>query len=204
MTVVVWDVMLTFVLFRLLVAMHTEKCWVFKSNRHSKAGKARGIQIYWYSKLLLTFLNRRTSVHGILSYSVDCPPKLIVCTRRRRGLMLHTGTDAHALFDKSQFRGIQVGVGGVTEADADVCFATIDCMGLLPDTENCAYACAGNAGNVFPATGGKRSRQHHGTCVTHVPWCMPGSLTCGFLWSRRRVKTVPAFPAHAQPAMLRI
>ena len=25
---------------------------------------------------------------------------------------------------------------------------------------------------------------HHGTCVTHVPWCMPGSLTSGFLWSR--------------------
>ena len=22
------------------------------------------------------------------------------------------------------------------------------------------------------------------TCVTHVPWCMPGSLTSGFLWSR--------------------
>ena len=25
---------------------------------------------------------------------------------------------------------------------------------------------------------------HHGTCVTHVPWCMPGLLTSGFLWSR--------------------
>ena len=25
---------------------------------------------------------------------------------------------------------------------------------------------------------------HHGICVTHVPWCMPGSLTCSFLWSR--------------------
>ena len=24
---------------------------------------------------------------------------------------------------------------------------------------------------------------HYGTCVTHVPWCMPGSLTSGFLWS---------------------
>ena len=24
---------------------------------------------------------------------------------------------------------------------------------------------------------------HHGTCVTHVPWCMPGSLTSRFLWS---------------------
>ena len=25
---------------------------------------------------------------------------------------------------------------------------------------------------------------HHGTCVTHVPWRIPGSLTSGFLWSR--------------------
>ena len=45
---------------------------------------------------------------------------------------------------------------------------------------------------------------HHGTCVTHVPWRMPGSLTRGFLWSRRRGKTFPAFPAHVQPAILRI
>ena len=29
---------------------------------------------------------------------------------------------------------------------------------------------------------------HDGTCVKHVPWCMPGSLTSGFLWSRWRGK----------------
>ena len=29
---------------------------------------------------------------------------------------------------------------------------------------------------------------HHGTCVTHMPWCMPGSLTGGFLWSWWRGK----------------
>ena len=29
---------------------------------------------------------------------------------------------------------------------------------------------------------------HHGTCVTHVPGCMPGSLTSRFLWSRWRRK----------------
>ena len=26
----------------------------------------------------------------------------------------------------------------------------------------------------------------HGTCVAHVSWCMPGSLTIGFLWNRWR------------------
>ena len=29
---------------------------------------------------------------------------------------------------------------------------------------------------------------HHSTCMAHVPWCMPGSLTSGFLWSRWREK----------------
>ena len=29
---------------------------------------------------------------------------------------------------------------------------------------------------------------YHGVCVTHVPWCMPGSVTCGFLWNRWRGK----------------
>ena len=29
---------------------------------------------------------------------------------------------------------------------------------------------------------------HHDICVTYVPWCMPGSLTSGFLWSRWRGK----------------
>ena len=29
---------------------------------------------------------------------------------------------------------------------------------------------------------------HHGTCVTHVPWCMPESLTSGFLLIRWRGK----------------
>ena len=40
-------------------------------------------------------------------------------------------------------------------------------------------ACAGNAGNVFPTTDLKGNREHHGTCLTHVPWCMTGSLTRG-------------------------
>ena len=34
---------------------------------------------------------------------------------------------------------------------------------------------------------------YHGTCVTHVPWCMPWSLTSSFLWSRWP-GTVPVIP----------
>ena len=29
---------------------------------------------------------------------------------------------------------------------------------------------------------------HLGMCWTHVPWCLPRSLTSGFLWNRRRGK----------------
>ena len=65
-------------------------------------------------------------------------------------------------------------------------------------------ACTGNAGNVFP----RRRYQmkplisdpgmHHGTCVTHVPWCMSGSLTCG------DGENVPDIPGACAPAILRI
>ena len=45
-------------------------------------------------------------------------------------------------------------------------------------------ACAGNAGNVFPPPRVSDPDMHHGTCMTHVPGCMPGSLTRGFHRSR--------------------
>ena len=46
-------------------------------------------------------------------------------------------------------------------------------MGLLPDTQICGCACAGNAGNVFPVTAGKRSRHasrhvRHARAVMHA------------------------------------
>ena len=46
-------------------------------------------------------------------------------------------------------------------------------MGLLPDTQNYGCACAGNAGNVFPVTAGKRSRHasrhvRHARAVKHA------------------------------------
>ena len=65
-------------------------------------------------------------------------------------------------------------------------------------------ACAGNAGNVFPRRRFQRKPlvsdpgMHHGTCVTHVPWCMSGSLTCG------DGENVPGIPGACAPANLRI
>ena len=49
-------------------------------------------------------------------------------------------------------------------------------------------SCTGNAGNVSPPQRVSDPDMHHGTCVTHVPWCMPGSLTSDFRWSRWRGK----------------
>ena len=46
----------------------------------------------------------------------------------------------------------------------------------------------GMPGTFFPQARVSDPDMHHGTCVTHVPWCMPGSLTSGFLWSRWRGK----------------
>ena len=46
-----------------------------------------------------------------------------------------------------------------------------------------AYA-PGMPGTFSPALRASDPDMHHGMCVKHVPWCMPGSLTRGFLWSR--------------------
>ena len=49
---------------------------------------------------------------------------------------------------------------------------------------------------------------HHGTCVTHVLWCMPASLTSGWPWSRwwekcsrhsRRMRTPQFYVSGKRP-----
>ena len=63
-------------------------------------------------------------------------------------------------------------------------------------------SCTGNAGNVSLHRRFQRkplvsdAGMHHGTCVTHVPWCMSGSLTSG--------ENVPGIPGACAPAVLRI
>ena len=49
-------------------------------------------------------------------------------------------------------------------------------------------ACTGIPGTLSPPPWVSDPDMHHGTSVTHVPWCMPGSLTRGFLWNRCRGK----------------
>ena len=65
-------------------------------------------------------------------------------------------------------------------------------------------------GTFSPPLCDSDSAMHHGTCVTHVPWCMPGSLTSGFLWrlwrrkrSRlsRRMRNPHCFVAGKRPIL---
>ena len=66
-------------------------------------------------------------------------------------------------------------------------------MGLFPDTQNCRLRMRRECRERFPRHQLQRKPQvsdpgmHHDTCVTHLSWYM-----------------FPAFPAHAQPATLRI
>ena len=44
----------------------------------------------------------------------------------------------------------------------------------------------GMPGTIFPPPWVSDPDMHHGTCVTHVLWCMPGLLNSDFLWKRSR------------------
>ena len=58
-------------------------------------------------------------------------------------------------------------------------------MGLLPDMQNCALRIRRECRERFSRHWLQRKPlisgpdMHHGTCVTHVPWCRSGSLTSG-------------------------
>ena len=67
-------------------------------------------------------------------------------------------------------------------------------MGLLPDTQNCGLRMCRECRERFPHHQHQRKPlvsdpgMHHGTCVTHVPWCMSGSLNPG---GRENVPGIP-------------
>ena len=60
-------------------------------------------------------------------------------------------------------------------------------MGLLP-LRYVKLRVAHAPGMFSPPPRIRNPDMHHGTCVTHEPWCMPGSLTSGLLRSRGRGK----------------
>ena len=88
-------------------------------------------------------------------------------------------------------------------------------MGLLPDTWNCGLRMRRECRERFPRHQLQRKPlisnpgMHRGTCLTHVPWCMSGSLTRGGQGKRSRHMCNPQFhisgkrpmvpPSHAPP-----
>ena len=68
---------------------------------------------------------------------------------------------------------------------AKVGFLGFTIMGLLPDTSNCGLRMRRECQERLPRHRYQRKPlvsdpgMHHGTCVTHVPSCMSGSLTRG-------------------------
>ena len=77
-------------------------------------------------------------------------------------------------------------------------------MGLLQIRKIAGRTCAGNAGNVFPATASQRS-QHASRHVRDARALMQcGIANWRFPLKSVAGKPIPAFPAHAQPAILRI
>ena len=67
-------------------------------------------------------------------------------------------------------------------------------MGLLPDTYNCGLRMLRECREHYSHHGFQRKPlvidpgMHDRTCVTHVPWCMSGSLTPG---GRENVPIIP-------------
>ena len=59
----------------------------------------------------------------------------------------------------------------------------------------------GMPGTFSPSPQVSDPDMHHGTCVTHVPWCMPGSLTSGFIWNRhsRRMRNLQFYVSGKRP-----
>ena len=72
---------------------------------------------------------------------------------------------------------------------------------------------SGMPGTFSPPPPVSDSDMHHGTCVTHVPWCMPGSLTSGWFhlksWRGKRSRLSrrmrnPQFHMSDKRSMLQI
>ena len=59
---------------------------------------------------------------------------------------------------------------------------------LATYAKNAGVHAPGMPGTFSPSPQVSDPNMHHGLCVTHMPWCMTGSLTSDFLWNRWRGK----------------
>ena len=107
-------------------------------------------------------------------------------------------TDEHAAFTSipigpSRPEDYQNSKCSVSNTYLNACFWRVGwclyTMGLLPDTQKMRVAHTLELpGTVSPPPRVSVPDMHPGTCVTHMPWCMPRLWINGFFWSRWREK----------------
>ena len=127
----------------------------FKINHVSKIGPGENITVNIYNQAA----GKGSWREVYINYECDLNPSPT------------TNQESHRLFDERKFQRGQLNL--------------VLPMGLLPDTQNCGLCMRRECRERFPRHRLQRKPlvsdpgMHHGTCVTHVPWCMSGSLTHG-------------------------
>ena len=99
-----------------------------------------------------------------------------------------------------------------TKLSVDICWGLCAACSYLGNGPLARYLklrvahAPGMSGTFSPLLRVNDPDMHHGTCVTHVPWCMPGSLTRGSLeiCGGENVPGIPgACATHNLPYLLR-
>ena len=130
----------------------------------------------WHASLCLCIICFRLSYSdGLRLNSHDCQQIHMIVSSNK------VGVETYYIFPSAAFHDIGVGLGKRKSEKGTRCP-----MGLLPDTHNCEMHLHRECRERFPHHRLQMKPlvsdpgMHHGTCVTHVPWRMSGSLArCG-------------------------
>ena len=157
-------------------------------------------------KMLERLLGHNVSCHRILnSVNMSQGVGFSYASKFRKMARIDTTYDPMNICDRGRQASLRKSLGKTDRIFVYILFLMADALECVNAWAWASYqirkiagcACAGNAGNVFPRRRFQRKPlvsdpdMHHGTCVTHVPWCMSGSLTCG------DGENVPGIPACA-------
>ena len=121
-------------------------------------GRTKVDKAFWCSKM---FKWGRGEVHALLCCRIDVEWSAFGC----RINVKWSANDCHLCLSYS------------------TCGVPLASMGLLADAENCGWRMRRECRECFLRHWLRRKPlvsdpcMHQGTCVTHVPWCMSGSLT---------------------------
>ena len=115
--------------------------------------------------------------YGVCS---DCKSYIVCNSGRQKIVTCSPGTAWDSSSSSCKYHSSTCPLDGICKY---ICI--IYTMGLLPDTQNWGMRMRRECQKRFPRHRVQRKPidsdpdMHHGTCVTHVPWCMSGLLTRG-------------------------